>query len=167
MFVYYVTIQVPSSNKYDIEDLYQELVRGQSPQQLILLASQRKAVGFPMENLGNVTNREAILHVSLTTENTVGVHSSLNESIPMYLALEGGNGNGCLYVICVKKEVLYEKIIKKYDFIIYKSVMAKIEETHYNRNYRVILPNGSNSSNLYKLDLDSIPRYDQGATWDA
>ena len=99
MFVYYVTVQVPTSNKYDIDILYKEF----------------------------------------------------GTNIPLFLELEGGDGNGCLYIICIKKDVLYETLIKKYDFIIYKSIMEKIEDMQYNSNYKVRLPGGMNWSNKYAL----------------
>ena len=91
MFVYYVTIQVPTSNKYRIDDLYQEL----------------------------------------------------GGDVPAHLALDGGNW----YVFCLQSDVVYEKLIKKYDFILYTSVMSKVEDEHYNRKHRVHL--GVN--HLYEL----------------
>ena len=99
MFVYYVTVQVPTSNKYEIDVLYKEF----------------------------------------------------GTNIPLFLELEGGDGNGCLYIICIKNDVLYETLIKKYDFIIYKSIMEKIEDMQYNSNYKVRLPSGMNWSNKYAL----------------
>ena len=113
-----------SLNSLHHMSFFSELLRlERSPQQLILLASQREAVGFPMENLGNVTNREAILHVSLTAENTkgrdrrsltVGVHSSL-DGLRNGMKFSSVHNEPREFCEIVSKDIDYKNTIYSYD----------------------------------------------------